>query len=301
MRKKLLFCGLTLMLFTNGSLISYCNTNTNNSLNNITLLSSVTQIGEVTATVLNVRSGSSTSSKIIGSLKKGTTVTVIQKKSNGWYKIKYGSGYGYVIGSYLTVTTQSTDTPSTDNSTSTTLPIGTVTANALNVRDGSSISTKVIGSLKKGDTVTIVQKESNGWYKIKYGSGYGYISGFYLIITTEPTDIEQIGTVTARVLNVRDRNSVNSKIIGSLNKGASITVIQKESNGWYKIIYGSEEGYVSGSYLTVIIKYFHSLMCSNCWAYYDMDKQSYMDIHNNTMACEVCGSNVEEVYPDFDY
>lgn len=65
--------------------------------------SAATSTGVVTADVLNVRSTSSTSGKILGKLKNGAKVTIVEKCSNGWYKIKYNSGYGYVSGQYVTI------------------------------------------------------------------------------------------------------------------------------------------------------------------------------------------------------
>ena len=39
---------------------------------------------------------------------------------------------------------------------------------------------KKIGHLNKGTKVEIVTKLSNGWYKIKFNSSYGYVSGDYV-------------------------------------------------------------------------------------------------------------------------
>ena len=61
----------------------------------------VNQTGSVNATSLNVRSGAGTNYSKVGSLKNNTQVTIVAKCSNGWLKIKYGSGYGYVSGQYI--------------------------------------------------------------------------------------------------------------------------------------------------------------------------------------------------------
>ena len=45
----------------------------------------------------------------------------------------------------------------------------------LNVRKSASTNSSILGSLKNGSQVTIVET-LNGWYKINYGSSYGYIS-----------------------------------------------------------------------------------------------------------------------------
>lgn len=126
--------------------------------------------GLVTASVLNVRDDSSSSSEVVGSLAKGTKVDVVYRESNGWYMIKFGSKYAYVSGNYLTITD------------STSLPViktGKVTASKLNVRNGSSKSNEIIGTLKRGDIVEIVEVE-NGWYKIKFYNSYGYINASYV-------------------------------------------------------------------------------------------------------------------------
>ena len=75
-----------------------------------------TTVSNMTGTVntasgsLNVRSGPSTGYSIIGKLSKGTKVTIVATASNGWYKIKYGSGYGYVSNSYISNVTTNTST-----------------------------------------------------------------------------------------------------------------------------------------------------------------------------------------------
>ena len=63
----------------------------------------VKQTGQVNTpgTTLNVRKGAGTTYSILGKLKDNTTVTLISKTSNNWYKIKYGSGNGYVSGKYI--------------------------------------------------------------------------------------------------------------------------------------------------------------------------------------------------------
>ena len=55
----------------------------------------------VNTSVLNVRSGAGTGYKKIGHLNKGTKVEIVTKLSNGWYKIKFNSSYGYVSGDYV--------------------------------------------------------------------------------------------------------------------------------------------------------------------------------------------------------
>ncbi|NLJ40082.1 MAG: SH3 domain-containing protein, partial [Clostridiales bacterium] len=125
----------------------------------------------VTASTLNVRNGAGTGNKIIGSLAKGKQVDIIEKKGS-WYKIKYGSGTGYVHGDYLKLA-------SGDSSRGETNRTGTVNASALNVRKGPGTSYAAVALLPRGAKVTITG-ESGSWYKIKSGSTTGYVSKTYI-------------------------------------------------------------------------------------------------------------------------
>ena len=52
-------------------------------------------------TVLNVRSGPGTSYARVGQLSRGQEVNVIQKSSNNWVQIEFGSQRGYAYSKYL--------------------------------------------------------------------------------------------------------------------------------------------------------------------------------------------------------
>ena len=125
--------------------------------------------GKTTVSSLNVRSGPSSNYSKLGILTKGTKVEVGERYSNGWYKIKYKGSYGYVSGAYVSL----------DGSKGEVIATGKTTA-GLNVRSGAGTGYKKIGHLNKGTKVEIVTKLSNGWYKIKFNSSYGYVSGDYV-------------------------------------------------------------------------------------------------------------------------
>ena len=159
-------------------------TNAQSTSTSITRAVTKTQTGTTTASV-KMRSKSSTKGKVLATLKKGTKVEVIKKESNGWYKIKYKTKTGYVSGKYLKVTT-------TTSSTSTKTQTGTTTAST-KMRSSSSTKGKVLETLKKGTKVEVIKKESNGWYKIKYKTKTGYISGKYLKVTTTSSNNSNTG------------------------------------------------------------------------------------------------------------
>lgn len=116
---------------------------------------------------LNVRSGASTSFSVVGSLNKGSCVTLIER-SGSWWKVEYAKGqYGYCHGDYITQT-EATPAAVTTESTN------------LNVRSGAGVAYSVIDSLPRGETVLVLET-SGGWRKVLYsGTKVGYVSGHYL-------------------------------------------------------------------------------------------------------------------------
>lgn len=116
---------------------------------------SVNQEGVVSATSLNVRKGASTSHASLGTISKDTKVSIVAKCSNGWLKIKYNNGYGYVSGDYIT-----------NIKDILTSYVVRVICDELNIREGAGTSHKVVGVLKRGDAYTVVE-EKDGWGLLK--------------------------------------------------------------------------------------------------------------------------------------
>ena len=204
------------------------------------------QEGVVTASVLNVRSGPSTSYSVITKLYKGDKVEILES-SNGWNKIKTSSGKtGWSSAEYLS-------TSGTSGSTSTTDKKATVTASTLNVRSGPSTSYSITTKVYKGETVEVLES-SNGWSKIKTASGkIGWSSEEYLSTSGTSGSTSTTGkkaTVTASTLNVRSGPSTSYSITTKVYKGETVEVLES-SNGWSKIKTASGEiGWASEEYLS---------------------------------------------------
>lgn len=63
---------------------------------------------------LNIRSGASTKYSVVGKAYTNETVDILEKNSNGWYKVKLSNGVvGWGSGSYISI--QNTSTASNDN------------------------------------------------------------------------------------------------------------------------------------------------------------------------------------------
>ncbi|MGG0454041.1 SH3 domain-containing protein [Priestia megaterium] len=199
---------------------------------------------KVTASKLNVRSGAGTTYGIIGSVVKGQTLSVMSK-SGGWYKINYNGRTGYVSSDYVQ-SSGTTTAPTTPPAESTTY---IVMASTLNVRSGAGTSYASIGSVTKGQKLSVVSK-SGSWYKINYNGRTGYVSSDYVQSsgTTTPPAESTTYIVMASTLNVRSGAGTSYASIGSVTKGQKLSVVSK-SGDWYKINYNGRTGYVSSDYV----------------------------------------------------
>ncbi len=75
------------------------------------------QAGYVTASLLNVREGSSTDYNVVGRLKQGSTVSILGQEDNGWYEISYNGTSYYVSDDYITTDEDSKSDSTTTSST----------------------------------------------------------------------------------------------------------------------------------------------------------------------------------------
>ena len=219
-------------------------------LMNVSHVDAATDMRTVTASSLNFRSGPSTSHSIIGSLQKGQQVEYISE-SGSWAKVKYNGVTGYVHGDYLTKST------STGISTSQGTTQYVNSTSGLNVRSGAGTTYSKLGTLEYKEKVTVLST-SNGWAKINYNGQTGYVSSSYLQTTvlggTTSENNNSSTTTTVKYvnatsgLNVRSGAGTSYSKIGTLEYKEKVTVLST-SNGWAKINYKGQAGYVSSSYL----------------------------------------------------
>lgn len=123
--------------------------------------------GNITASALKVRSGTSTESEILGKYLNGETIDV-QGRVGDWYMVEYNGEMAFVFSEYV-------DMGDIEVKNS----MGTITGSSVNVRSGPGTDNKVLGKLMDGTMVTLTGIE-NGWYKIKFLELEGYVHPDYL-------------------------------------------------------------------------------------------------------------------------
>ena len=121
--------------------------------------------------------------------------------------------------------------------------VGTVATSAgVNVRSSPSASSSKLGALANGASFTVTGG-SGTWWKISYNGRTGYVASEY---TKVPGKVNANGG-----LRMRSSTSTSSSILTTIPNGASVTIVARASNSWYKVSYGGKTGYSSSSYITL--------------------------------------------------
>lgn len=111
-------------------------------------------------------------------------------------------------------------------------------------------------------------------------SAFKFAFAFLILLSSTgfSQNLEQY-TVSSQTLNIRSGPGKNFSIVSTLTQGDAVQILEKESNGWWKIKFSEIEGYVFSQYLAEDI-------------YAGWEKKEYRS--GSTPECE-------NVNPQFDY
>lgn len=230
-----------------------------------------------TTEVVNVRSSDSVEADKLGKTTKGQVLELVEERLNGWSKVIFDGKEGFIKSEYLqpeetemqlsTEVTEGASVESMDTLDKNYPKKGKVTE-AVNIRKTSSIEADVVGHLNKGESIEILDELNNGWTKIKHSSGDAYVkSEFVKVEETQSSATEtdkdnkvnetkqeqkpgetKKGKVTESV-RIRKTPSLDGTVVGLLNKGSEIEIIEQVEGGWTKIKRSNSEAYVKSDYV----------------------------------------------------
>jgi len=139
--------------------------------------------------VVNLRSGPTTTHRIIRSIPASTSVEVISQ-ADGWSNVKHNGTEGFIRSDLLSST-------GATGATSSAAAIATLrTTTGVNFRTGPSKNDSVIRLLPVNTTVDVLENLSTGWSMVRVSGSVGYISSEFL--ASELKEIELIDWSTAR-------------------------------------------------------------------------------------------------------
>lgn len=125
----------------------------------------------------------------------------------------------------------------------------------LNIRKKKSIDSEIVGKLKKGNIVTVLEKGAE-WSKIESGNANGYVYNQYLKFGDDvetfakSNQIQRVAKVSVETLRVREKPSTKSDIVTLLSEGETYQV-KNVSDGWAKVSVNGKTGYISVDYAKI--------------------------------------------------
>ena len=140
----------------------------------------------------------------------------------------------------------------TVGSSAATLGAGTVTADALRLRDTPAAEGEILATASGGTSVVGLEDTGNGWYKVNFNTVEGYMSSEYLTVSTTADAALGYGLVDTdgSSLNMRAAAGTSYDTVASI-PGGTVLELEGVDNGWYKVTYSGKTGYVSSDYITI--------------------------------------------------
>lgn len=140
----------------------------------------------------------------------------------------------------------------TVGSSAATLGAGTVTADALRLRDTPAAEGEILATASGGTSVVVLEDTGNGWYKVNFNTVEGYMSSEYLTVSTTADAALGYGLVDTdgSSLNMRAAAGTSYDTVASI-PGGTVLELEGVDNGWYKVTYSGKTGYVSSDYITI--------------------------------------------------
>lgn len=131
-----------------------------------------------------------------------------------------------------------------------TLGAGTVTADALRLRNTPATEGEILATAQSGASVLVLEDAQDGWYKVNYNAIEGYMSADYLTVLEIATMDLGNGKVTTEdaPLNLRAEPNTDASVLTTVPSGTVLN-LKGIANGWYLVTYSGQTGYVSSDYV----------------------------------------------------
>ena len=234
--------------------------------------------GTATATeVVNVRSGASTLTPVLGVLRVGESIGVTGQANGGWVPVNYNGHAGYVYAAYLSFDSSTTTPPvstpteepsagSTEKPSDGSTATGSGTAKtALNVRSGPSANDRVIHILAAGERIDVRGEAQDGWVPVIWNGQDGWVASQYLTLNSQttpettpeteaPSDPETPASgstaYTTSALNLRTGPGTSHQVVRVLPINTQVALTGVTQDGFSQVKDGDQLYWVSTIYLS---------------------------------------------------
>jgi cell wall-associated NlpC family hydrolase len=127
----------------------------------------------------------------------------------------------------------------------------TVEASSLNIRSAPDTDSSIILTISHNEIIVILEQTSDAWYHINYHGTEGYVASQFLTSVVTAENFTATGKVTGDDVLMRSTPSTSGSLLGSCDAGTIVNLIGI-NNGWYKVKFGGDTGYIRSDYITII-------------------------------------------------
>lgn len=138
------------------------------------------------------------------------------------------------------------------------------------IRKGDSTDTEELGKTEAGQELVEIEAQPNGWSKIEYNGGEAFVKTEFFDRIDDQADNGQNDTSDATesdnaadsadgktgnkkikndAVNLRKGQGTDSAVLACLDKGATVKVIENSDNGWSKVEYQGQTGYIKTEFI----------------------------------------------------
>ena len=138
------------------------------------------------------------------------------------------------------------------------------------IRKGDSTDTEELGKTEAGQELVEIEAQPNGWSKIEYNGGEAFVkTEFFDRVddqndstaddsskTTDANNTTDSGNgnlgnkkVKNDAVNLRKGQGTDSAVLACLDKGSTINVLENCDNGWSKVEYQGQTGYIKTEFI----------------------------------------------------
>ena len=137
----------------------------------------------------------------------------------------------------------------------------------VNVRASDSEQAERIGRVQVGEELDLIESRANGWSMVEYEGREAFIKSEFLEPVEQETqeqqgdpgaeqisggDLPASGTVTVDdTINIRKSASATSERIAVCYEGSQLEILSHQDNGWTRVRYEGETGYVRTDVLVI--------------------------------------------------
>lgn len=189
-----------------------------------------------------------TSAATLTTAKLGDSFTAVGITADSeWARVKSGKNYGYIRTKDLAVSEP--DDPQEPEE-----PLGStvyVVSSALPVYASASSSSRLLGTMYLGESMTLLTLPGDGWAQVRNASGATGFCRIDGLSNENPNKLDRTVYITEDGARLFDKPTTASTVLGTLKQNAKYTAVAVSDDGqWVRLKNGSHYGYIQMEYLS---------------------------------------------------